>query len=151
MEGDENSISFPIAKIKNSAFNFSFSGLKTAVLNHYNEHKNTQDIEKLKANICASFQKNVALTLANKVHQIYKDHNVKNILISGGVAANSKIKETFLEKFKNEDVKIIFPRPILCTDNAAMVAELAFYKLDQALLKEKLFDLNAYAKLKFYE
>jgi N6-L-threonylcarbamoyladenine synthase len=114
-KGDENSIKFPIA-IKNRP-DFSFSGLKTAVLNKINEGTQTAE------NISASFQKTVADTLTLKTLRAAKLLGHKKIVVSGGVACNGYIRRSFMAK---SGFDIYFPSPRLCTDNGDMIAYAAY-------------------------
>jgi len=109
--GDINKISFPIA-IKNRP-DFSFSGLKTSVLNKINEKTETD------ADIAASFQKTIAETLLLKTVRQAKAHGRNKIVVAGGVACNGFIRKTFMEK---KGVEVYFPSPRLCTDNGDMIA-----------------------------
>jgi N6-L-threonylcarbamoyladenine synthase len=110
-EGDENSIKLPIAIKKQD--DFSFSGLKTAVLNKVNEGSNEP------ADVAASFQKTVAETLILKTLRVAKKIGRDKIVIAGGVACNGYIRKAFQEQ---EGFSIYFPSPRLCTDNGDMIA-----------------------------
>jgi len=109
--GDENKISLPIA-IKNRP-DFSFSGLKTAVLNKINDGTETEQ------DIAASFQKTVAETLMLKTLRMAKSIGRKKIVVAGGVACNGYIRRAFMAK---TDYEVYFPSPRLCTDNGDMIA-----------------------------
>ena len=110
-QGDENKIDLPIA-IKKRA-DFSFSGLKTSVLNKINDGKESQ------ADIAASFQKTVADTLTLKTLRMAKEQGRKKIVVAGGVACNGYIRRAFME---HKDFDVFFPSPKLCTDNGDMIA-----------------------------
>ena len=119
---------FPKPLIKDNSYNFSFSGLKTAVLNLVNEKKmrgETIDVE----NIAASFQKTLIETLLEKTVKLAKEEKVKQVVLSGGVAANKTIREEF-RKVITEDVNVKFSYPSLkyCTDNAVMIGIAGYYK-----------------------
>lgn len=119
---------FPKPLIKDNSYNFSFSGLKTAVLNLVNEKKmrdETIDVE----NIAASFQKTLIETLLEKTVKLAKEEKVKQVVLSGGVAANKTLREEF-RKVITEDVKVKFSYPSLkyCTDNAVMIGIAGYYK-----------------------
>jgi len=114
-------------EIKHS-FNFSYSGLKTAVINYI--HKKQQNNEEInKEDICASFQVEAFDELIEKAIRatktLGKDYN--KIVIAGGVSANSYLRETLKNKAEKENVKVYFPKISLCTDNAAMIASAGFY------------------------
>jgi len=110
-DGDVNKIPFPIA-IKNRP-DFSFSGLKTSVLNKINENSESH------SDIAASFQKTVAETLTLKTLRLAKSLGRKTIVVAGGVACNGYIRKSFLEK---KGYNVYFPSPRLCTDNGDMIA-----------------------------
>lgn len=135
--GNEESVKFPIAKIKKGEYNFSFSGIKTSVLRYYqslddSKKKNNQIL----SDICASFQKSVIEALYNKVKFASKEFNIKNIAISGGVSANSYLRNRFL-KLQKSGYKIHIPELTLNTDNAAMVGITAYYKYINDIDKKK--------------
>lgn len=119
-DGDEKSVQLPIAIRKQD--DFSFSGLKTAVMNSLNSDNASA------ADIAASFQKTVADTLILKTLRIAKQHGRKNIVIAGGVACNGYIRQAFKAQ---KGVNVYFPSPKLCTDNGDMIAHAAykFFKL----------------------
>jgi len=126
-EGDPKSIVFPKGKIENS-FDFSFSGLKTAVLRYIQKNPdfNVNDVS-------ASLQKNICDTLAKRTFEISKIKRAKQVLIAGGVAANSELQATMRRIAEEKGIDICIPRPILCTDNAAMVASAAFFNYQNGL------------------
>lgn len=131
-QGDPEAITFPRSKFKDNPYDFSFSGLKTAVINyiHSKEQKNE---EYSKADVAASFQKAVTDVLVNSVFETKSD----NIVVAGGVAANSGLRKALEQRAKQEGVTIYYPDTLLCTDNAAMIAAAAFY------IEEDDFDINA--------
>lgn len=118
LSGDENSIKLPIPMKKDN--NFSFSGLKTAVLNVIN--KNEYSIN----DVAASFQKTAVDSLILKAFRVAKEHQQKTIVVAGGVACNSYLRNKFLEKGKQERINVYFPSPKLCTDNGDMIAYAAY-------------------------
>lgn len=124
-EGRET-IKFPRVMLKEDSYDFSFSGLKTAVLNYLNQKKQkNEDI--IKENIAKSFQEAVVDVLLEKTFRLSKQKKLDKIVISGGVSANSRIREAFNEKGKKENIKIYYPELKLCTDNAAMIASCGYY------------------------
>ncbi len=134
-----NCINFPKAFIEKKNLNFSFSGLKTAVLNYIKkEHSfSTEDI-------CCSFQNNIADTFIYKLNEATQMHNVKSIAFGGGVACNSFIKEKIREFAKNKGLNFYTASPILCSDNGAMIALAGYYKHLSAKCKFPFdFSLNA--------
>lgn len=113
-------IKLPKADIKN--MDFSFSGIKTAIINLH--HKNP---EINKADLCASFEKVATDMLIDNVDKAQDNFNIKNIVLAGGVSANSYIRDRFMEYGKNKNIKVYFPELKLCTDNAAMIASAGHY------------------------
>ena len=119
---------------------FSFSGIKTAVINLH--HKNP---EINKADLCASFEKTVTEILIENVKKAIKLTGIKTIALAGGVSANSYIRKSFLE-LENEGMKIYMPDLKLCTDNGAMIASAGYYNYINGKRNE--LDLNAIPNLK---
>ncbi len=115
-----SNIELPITHFDN--LDFSFSGIKTAVINL--NHKNP-DINK--ADLCASFQKAVTEMLLNNVKKAIKMYNLDKIAIAGGVSRNSYIRNAFDNLAEEYKIKVYYPEPILCTDNAAMIAASGYY------------------------
>ena len=136
-EGQEN-IELPKTHFEN--LDFSFSGIKTAVINLH--HKNP---EVNKADLCASFQKTVTEILIENVIKAIEQTNIKTIALAGGVSANSYIRKEFLD-LEKEGIKIYMPDLKLCTDNAAMIASAGYYNLISG--KRDSMDLNAIPNLK---
>ena len=124
------------------SLDFSFSGIKTAVINL---NHNTPDINK--ADLCASFEKTVTEVLIENVEQAIKKTNTSKIAIAGGVSANSYIRQAFLDlEKKHEGLKIYMPDMKLCTDNAAMIASAGYFNFIEGKTNE--IDLNAIPNLK---
>ncbi len=148
-EGDEDAIKFPRAKMddKNS-LDFSFSGVKSAVLNYLNK-MNMKNEEINKADVAASFQKAVVGVLVDNAIKACKMKNVDKIAIAGGVAANSCLRETMERECKKHNIKVLFPPMILCTDNAAMIGSAAYYEYRAG--REAAIDINAIPNLKLGE
>ncbi|HOD92624.1 MAG TPA: tRNA (adenosine(37)-N6)-threonylcarbamoyltransferase complex transferase subunit TsaD [Clostridia bacterium] len=132
LEGNPDAITFPRVKFKDNPYDFSFSGLKTAVINyiHSMEQKNEQYS---KEDVAASFQKAVIDVLVEKVFETKS----KKIVVAGGVAANRGLREALKMKAIKEKTQVFFPDIHLCTDNAAMIASAAYY------INEEDFDINA--------
>jgi len=127
-KGNKNYHKFPISIIKSKPFDFSFSGIKTSVLYFLKniDFLNHQE-ESIIPDICASFQEAIIQTLSKKTINAAKLHKIKNIAISGGVSANSRLKEIFYS-LKTEGYKIFIPELSLSTDNAAMIAFTGYLK-----------------------
>jgi len=136
-----NRVKFPEAVMKDGSFDFSFSGLKTAVLTAKKANNNIDS----KA-LCAGFQDAVIAALLNKTIAVAAKLKVKRVVLGGGVVANKTIREEFLKIGRQEGVDIFFPSVSLCTDNGAMIATAGYLKF----LKKKFssFDLNADPGLK---
>jgi len=127
-EGDEHFLKFPRAMIKEENFDFSFSGLKTAVLYYLRRHSK-QDWMKNKAGIVASFQAALVDVLVEKTVQAAIKMKTDQIAIAGGVACNSYLRSEMQRRANEEKMKLYVPSPILCTDNAAMIACLGLLKI----------------------
>lgn len=123
-EGD-NTYHLPIP-LDDGSFNFSFSGLKSAVINLvHNEEQRGNKIRK--EDLATSFQTVVVETLTKKTIQALKKYQVKNLIVAGGVAANKGIREKLIQLCKEEDITLSFPDMKYCTDNAAMIASVGYY------------------------
>ena len=140
-EGNPDSIAFPKANFHDKSLDFSFSGVKSAVLNYLNKAK-MQNVEVNKADVAASFQKAVIEVLKDNVMETCKSRNVKKIAIAGGVASNSSLRETIMNAASKKGIEVLFPAPVLCTDNAAMIGSAAYFNL----VNGKISDLNLNAK-----
>ncbi len=140
-EGTPN-IKLPVSHFDN--LDFSFSGIKTAVINLNHKDPNIN-----KADLCASFQAAVTEMLTSNVKKAIKEFNTDKIVIAGGVSRNSYIRKSFDELAEELKIKVYYPEPILCTDNAAMIAAMGYYNFinnENADLK-----LNAIPNLKIGE
>ena len=140
-EGNPDAIAFPKANFHDKSLDFSFSGVKSAVLNYLNKAK-MQNVEVNKADVAASFQKAVIEVLKDNVMETCKSRNVKKIAIAGGVASNSALRETIMNAASKKGIEVLFPAPVLCTDNAAMIGSAAYFNL----VNSKISDLNLNAK-----
>lgn len=124
--------------------NFSFSGIKTAVINL--NHKNP---ELNKADLCSSFEKVTTEMLTHNIQEAVKQTGIKKVVLAGGVSANSYIRNQFGILGKQKDIKIYYPELKLCTDNAAMIAAAGYYNYIEG--KESTLNLNAVPNLKIGE
>lgn len=123
----KETIEFPRVMIKEDNYNFSFSGLKTAVLNYLNSAK-LRGEEIVVEDVCKSFQEAIVDVLIEKSFRLARETKLDKIVLCGGVSANSRIREAFEEKGHDENIKIFYPDLKLCTDNAAMIASAAYYE-----------------------
>lgn len=140
-KGVKGNIEFIHHDTLENTFDVSYSGLKTAVINYV--HSKLQAGEQLDVpNICASFQKQAVDMLATKAIRACKQNNINTLVMAGGVAANSCLRETLENLGKENDVQIKYPPIELCGDNAAMIGCLAYYNLQTDLPA----DLSASAK-----
>jgi N6-L-threonylcarbamoyladenine synthase len=144
-EGNENAIKFPRANFHDDSLDFSFSGLKSAVLNYLNKMEMTgQEINK--ADVAASFQKAVVGVLTDNVLATCKKRGVDKIAIAGGVASNSALRESLIREGEALGLKVLFPSPVLCTDNAAMIASAGYFEYIRGIVSP--LSLNAMPNLK---
>lgn len=147
-DGNPEAIIFPRAKFHDNTLDFSFSGVKSAVLNYLNK-KNMQNEEVNVADVAASFQKAVVGVLTDNVMITCERRGINKIAIAGGVASNSGLRETLMNKGKEKSIDILFPSPVLCTDNAAMIGCAAYYQWQNGNVSSM--DLNAKPNLKLGE
>lgn len=147
-EGNNKAVNFPRVSFDDRSFDFSFSGLKTSVLNHLNkmdmEHKQVN-----KADIAASFQEAVVDVLVDKTFAVCGIKKSAKVAVAGGVSANSRLRERFMEEGKRLGIDVYFPPPVLCTDNAAMIASAAYF--EYLNFGESSMFLNAVPSLKIGE
>lgn len=137
-DGEPN-INLPKSNIE--GLNFSFSGIKTAVINL--NHKNP-DINK--ADLCASFEKVTTEMLIENVEKAIEETNIKKVVLAGGVAANTYIRKEFTKLSEEKNIQVFYPDIKLCTDNAAMIASAGYYNYING--KKSSLDLNAIPNLK---
>jgi len=145
-KGDSEAFAFPRPMIDRPNYDFSFSGLKTAVLTTVNKIKNKKhDINK--PNIAASFQKAVIDVLVSKTIRAAIDKNISTITMSGGVAANGLLRKILVEEAEKRSMEVYYPDKSLCTDNGAMIASLAYYKYSKKVTSNLYLDAVANAPL----
>lgn len=147
-EGNPHAYHFPTAKMEDAPYDFSFSGVKSAVLNEMNRKKMLGE-EVCVADLCASFQENVTEVLSEKAIALCKELHINRLSIAGGVAANGKLREKMEEKAKQEGIEFFCPKLILCTDNAAMIAAAAYHEWKKRNFAGH--DVNAYPSLSLSE
>jgi N6-L-threonylcarbamoyladenine synthase len=142
--GNPKAVRFPRAKLKKSAYEFSFSGIKTAVW-HYLKTEGEERWKNRQADIAASFQEAVVDMLVNPTIKAATANTCGRIVLSGGVAANSRLRAKMKEKADSEGLQVFCPAPKFCTDNAAMIALTGYHWLKRGRRDD--FRLNADADL----
>lgn len=147
-EGNPDSIDFPRAYIKDAPYDFSFSGLKSAVLNYLNSCE-MKHIEINRADVAASFQKAVIDVLTANSIQAAKDYGCAKLALAGGVASNSSLRANLSEKCRHAGIDFCYPSPVYCTDNAAMIGVAGYYEYISGTRHG--WDLNAVPNLKIGE
>ncbi|WP_334296204.1 tRNA (adenosine(37)-N6)-threonylcarbamoyltransferase complex transferase subunit TsaD [Alkaliphilus pronyensis] len=147
-EGNKDAISFPRAYLEEGSYDFSFSGLKSAVLNHLNS-KRMKGENINRADIAASFQEAVVEVLTEKAIACGKEMGINTICLAGGVAANSRLRNMLSKRCQEESIILKYPSIKLSTDNAAMIGCAGCYKYIKGFKSE--LDLNAIPNLKIGE
>jgi len=142
-EGNEDSIVFPKAKV--DGYDFSFSGVKSSVLNYLNQCE-MKGIEIVQADVAASFQKAVVEAVVEKTFLAVEKLGLKNVALAGGVAANTKLRQRMQEECDRRNLKLQYPSMVLCTDNAAMIGAAGYYEYINGTRHGM--DLNAIPNLK---
>ena len=140
--GNEQAIDLPRPMIDSGDFNFSFSGLKTALI--YRTMKNNELLSE--SNVCdlvASFQKAIVDVLVRKTVSAAKETGVDRVLVSGGVAANSRLREELVKKGEENNIRVYIPSLYLCMDNAAMVGCLGYFKYLRGLIDDLEVDVSS--------
>jgi len=147
-EGNPEAIDFPRVYLEKDSLDFSFSGIKSAVLNYLNQQKQ-KNLPIDNADVAASFQKAVVEVISDKVISAAEKVGVDTIVLAGGVAANSGLRNEFENKLKNRSISFKYPPIILCTDNAAMIGSAAYYEYINGCFADQ--TLNAVSNLKLGE
>ena len=147
-EGNPHAVEFPRAKVEGSPYDFSFSGLKSAVLNYINKVRMTGQ-EICVPDLVASFQNAVVEALVSRAVLAAKEYGYDKLAIAGGVASNSALRAAMEEACAREGLKFYRPSPIYCTDNAAMIGAAAYYEYRKGVRHG--WDLNAVPNLKLGE
>lgn len=126
-DGDPHAIEFPRGEVKDFPYDFSFSGLKSAVLNYINaarmkgEEINVPDL-------AASFQKSVIDSLVSRTIRCAREQGIRTVVMAGGVSANSALRSTMRKECGRYGINCLYPEPVFCTDNAAMIASAGYYR-----------------------
>jgi len=144
LDGNPHAIEFPIAKL-DVPYEFSFSGLKSAVINYlHNQEQAKREVNR--ADVAASFQNAVVDALVQKAIRAMKDTGLKKIVLAGGVSANKTLQTTLAQAMTKIGAELVHPMPILCTDNAVMIACRGYFMYQAGI--ESPLDLNAVPSLK---
>ena len=147
-EGNPHAIDFPRAHMEDAPYDFSFSGIKSAVLNHLNKCRMTGE-PIVEADIAASFQQAVVDVLVDNAIRAAKDYHMDRLAIAGGVASNGALRAAMEAACEKEGIRFYRPSPIFCTDNAAMIGVAAYYEYQKGTRHG--WDLNAVPNLKLGE
>lgn len=147
-EGNPHAIDFPRAHMEDAPYDFSFSGVKSAVLNHLNKCRMTGE-PIVEADIAASFQQAVVDVLVDNAIRAAKDYHMDRLAIAGGVASNGALRAAMEAACEKEGIRFYRPSPIFCTDNAAMIGVAAYYEYRKGTRHG--WDLNAVPNLKIGE
>ncbi len=147
-KGNPNAIAFPRGKVEGSPYDFSFSGLKSCVLNYIN-HANMTGEEIVVPDLVASFQHSVVDSLVSRAVMAAKEYGYPRLAIAGGVAANSALREGMKEACAKAGLSFYYPSPIYCTDNAAMIGVAGYYEFIKGVRSG--WDLNAVPNLRLGE
>ena len=147
-EGNPHAMECPRAKVGGSAYDFSFSGMKSAVLNYINQAAMKGETINV-PDLAASFQNAVVDVLVSRAVLAAKEYGFDKLAIAGGVASNSALREGMKQACEKEGIKFYYPSPIFCTDNAAMIGAAAYY--DYINGARAGWDLNAVPNLKLGE
>jgi N6-L-threonylcarbamoyladenine synthase len=126
-QGDPDYVRFPRAVLKEPGYRFSYSGLKTAVAMHLRK-LSPLELEKHKADIAASFQEAAVAVLVEKTVRAAEERKITDVTLSGGVAANSRLRQWLNERLNKQGCRLFYPSMKLCTDNAAMIAAAGYYR-----------------------
>lgn len=147
-EGNPEAIAFPRAHIEDSPYDFSFSGVKSAVLNYINGCRMKREAFS-PADVAASFQKAVVDVLVEHSMKAVEEYKMRKLAIAGGVASNSALRESMKRACRERQIEFYYPSPVFCTDNAAMIGAAAYYEYLAGTRHG--WDLNAVPNLKIGE
>lgn len=147
-KGNPQAITFPRASIAEHPYDFSFSGLKSAVLNYLNQCEMKGESYN-QADVAASFQQSVVDVLTEHAMMAMEETGMKKLAIAGGVASNTALRQAMKERCREKEIDFYYPSPILCTDNAAMIGAAGYYEYRKGIRHG--LDLNAVPNLKLGE
>lgn len=144
-DGDPEKFDFSQPKMSDGSLDYSFSGFKTAALRHIRRHKLNADHPQLR-DFLASFEQAAVTSLLNNIERALGDTAARSLILSGGVARNSRLRRQFKDLGQRNGIQAFLPSPAFCTDNAAMIAGLALQKIRQGETGDLDLRLNAYAR-----
>jgi N6-L-threonylcarbamoyladenine synthase len=144
LQGNPEAYTFPRSLIDDGTYDFSYSGLKSAVYNEINKQRMKGE-PIVEADVCASFQQAVVDVLVDKTARAVKETGLTSIVVAGGVAANRGLRKGLMERANQDGFQVHFPPMSLCTDNAAMIAAAGYYAAKAGRYSD--LSLNAYATL----
>ena len=144
-EGDPHAVEFPRGEVKDRPFDFSFSGMKSAVLNHINSAA-MKGGEICVPDIAASFQQAVVDCLVGRTLNCALETGLKTVTVAGGVSANTALRRAMTQACEGKGIRCLFPEPVYCTDNAAMIASAGYYAYLDGVRDDE--SLNAYPNLR---
>lgn len=147
-EGNKHAVEFPRAKVEGAPYDFSFSGLKSSVLNYIN-HEKMLGKEICVPDLAASFQNAVVESLVSRAVAAAQEYGYDKLAIAGGVASNTALREGMREACEKAGLELYYPSPIYCTDNAAMIGVAAYYEYQNGARAG--WDLNAVPNLRLGE
>lgn len=127
-KGNAEVIKFPLAHMKDDSLDFSFSGLKTAVVNFVRSHKLPTESQSI-ADIAACFQRAAIKALVEKTFYAIEEKGMEKVVLGGGVASNSHLRNVFKNQAEKNGIELYYPPPALCTDNAVMIGCVGYYKM----------------------
>ncbi len=143
-EGNGEAIDFPRSYLEEGSYDFSFSGIKSAVLNYLNKMK-MKDEPINPADVAASFQEAVVEVIVNKTMMAAKNEGIKDIAMAGGVASNSRLRAVMRQAAEDNGYNLYYPSPVYCTDNAAMIGVAGYYDYQNGIQHDM--TLNAVSNL----
>ncbi|QPJ63420.1 MAG: tRNA (adenosine(37)-N6)-threonylcarbamoyltransferase complex transferase subunit TsaD [Candidatus Nitronauta litoralis] len=148
-EGDPSAHAFPRSMLTNGNFDFSFSGIKSAVRRHLETNNFPGNQEISLADIAASFQEAVVDVLIKKLLRAARNEGLERLVLTGGVAANGCLRDRLFSEAEKEGFSAFVPKPVYCTDNAAMIASAAFLRHEAQLQGTPLMELDGKSSLSF--
>lgn len=131
-KGNAEAIKFPLAHMKDGSLDFSFSGLKTAVVNFVKNHKLPTESQSI-ADIAVCFQRAAIKALVENTFCAIEEKRTKKLVLGGGVASNSHLRDVFKNRAEKNGIELYYPPPALCTDNAVMIGCVGYYKMDYSV------------------